>query len=151
MLTSHEDIKLIKYSPQKEDIFRRIKENIGLSGDSGRIGVLTMCHTRWTITVDALGSITSNCTVLRSTPDDTKDVDRARCGDEGKHSRHFVSKEQIPLPVRDHIGRTTADTRQQLELKSAAHVASATKVNNYKWCTWMRLWRRSMESGATNK
>ena len=30
MSTSHEDIKLIKYSPQKEDIFRRIKENIGL-------------------------------------------------------------------------------------------------------------------------
>ena len=37
MSTSHEDIKLIKYSPQKEDIFRRINENIGLPGDSGRI------------------------------------------------------------------------------------------------------------------
>ena len=133
MSTSHEDIKLIKYSPQKEDIFRRINENIGLPGDSVRIGVRTMCHAaaRWTIKVDALGSITSNCTVLRSTPDDAKDVDRARYGDEGKNSRHFVSNEQIPLPVglRDHIGRTT-EARQQLELKSAAHVASATKVNN---------------------
>ena len=129
--TSHEDIKLIKYSSQKEDIFRRIKENIGLPGDSGRIGVRTMCDTRWTIKVDALGgSITSNCTVLRSTPDDANDVDRTRYGDEGKNSRHFVSNEQIPLPVRDHIGRTTAGTPQQLELKSAAHVASATKVNN---------------------
>ena len=69
---------------------------------------------------------------LRSTPDDAKDVGRARYGDEGKNSRRFVSNEQIPLPVglRDHIGRTTAETRQQLELKSAAHVASATKVNN---------------------
>ncbi len=76
--TSHEDIKVIKYSSQKEDIFCRIKENIGLPGDSGRIGVRTMtCHTRWAIKVDALGSITSNCTVLRSTPDDAKDVDRA--------------------------------------------------------------------------
>ena len=130
MSTSHEDFKLIKYSPQKEDIFRRIKDNIGLPGDSGRIGVRTMCHTRWTIKVDALGSITSHCTVLRSTPDDAKDVDRARYGDEGKNSRHFFSNEHIPLPVRDHIGRTTAETRQQLELKSAAHVASATKVNN---------------------
>ena len=107
-----------------------------------------MCHTRWTIKVDALGSITINCTALRSTLDDAKDVDRARHGDEGKNSRHFVSNEQIPLPVRDHIGRTTAETPQQLELNSAAHVASATKVNNYKWCTWMRLSRRSMESGA---
>ena len=128
MSISHEHIKLIKYSSQKEDIFHRIKENIGLPGD--RIGVRTMCHTRWTIKVDALGSITSNCTVLRSTPDDAKDVDQARYGDEGKNLRHFVSNEQIPLPVRDHIGRTTAETRQQLELKSAAHVASATKVNN---------------------
>ena len=130
MSTSHKDIKCIKYSPQKEDIFRRIKENVGLPGDSGRIGVRTICHTRWTIKVDALGSITSNCTVLRSTPDDAKDVHRARYRDEGKNSRHFVSNEHIPLPVRDHIGRTTAETRQQLELKSAAHVASATNVNN---------------------
>ena len=128
MSTSHEDIKRIKYSSQKEDILRRIKENIGLPGDSGRIGVRTMCHTRWTIKVDALGSIT--CTVLRSTPDDAKDVDRARYGDEGKNSLHFVSNEHIPLPIRDHIGQTTAETRQQLQLKSAAHVASATKVNN---------------------
>ena len=91
-----------------------------------------MCHihTRWTIKVDALGSFISNCMVLRSTPDDAKDVNRARYGDEGKNSRRFVSNEHIPLPVRDHIGRTTAETRQQLELKSAAHVASATKVNN---------------------
>ena len=28
----------------------------------------------------------------------------------------------IPLPVRDHIGRITAETRQQLELKYVAHV-----------------------------
>ena len=71
--------------------------------------------------VDALGSIISNCTVLLSTPDDATDVDRARYGDVGKNSRRFVSNEQIPLPVRNHIGRTTAETRQQLELKSAAH------------------------------
>ena len=89
-----------------------------------------MGHTRWTIKVDALGSIISNCTVLQSTPDDAKDVDRARYGNEGNNSWRFVSNEQIPLPVRDHIGRTTSETRQQLELKSAAHVASATKVNN---------------------
>ena len=91
MSTSHEDIKRIKYSSQKEDIFRRIKENIGLPGNSGRIGV----RTRWTIKVDDLGSITRNCTVLRSTPDDAKDVDRARYGDEGKNSGYFVSNRYI--------------------------------------------------------
>ena len=90
-----------------------------------------MCHTIWTIKVDALGSITSSCMVFRSTPDDAKDVDRAQYGDEGKNSRHFVSNEQIPLHAgEDHIGRTTAETRQQLELKSAAHIAPTTKVNN---------------------
>ena len=87
-------------------------------------------HTRWTIKGYALGSIISNCTVLRSTSEDAKYVDPVRYGDEGKNSRRFVSNEQIPLSVRDHIGRITDETRQQLELKSAAHVASATKVNN---------------------
>ena len=132
MSTSHEDIKLVKYSPQKEDIFRRIKETTGLPGDSGRIGVRTMCHTRWTIKVDALGSITSNCMVLQSTPGDAMDVDRARYGDEGISIRGISSQMNRfrYLAVRDHIGRTTAETRQQLELKSAAHVSSATKVNN---------------------
>ena len=129
----HTKTSNLKYSSQKDDIFRRIKENIGLPGNSGRIGVRTMCHTRWTIKVDALGSITSsNCTVLRSTPDDAKDVDRARYGDEGKNSRHFVSNEQIPLPVRDHIGRTTAETRQQLESWNLQHTSLLPRTSTIK-------------------
>ena len=59
-----------------------------------------MCHTRWTIKIDALGSIISKGIVLQSTWDEAKDVDRARYGDEGKHSRRFVSYEHIPLPER---------------------------------------------------
>ena len=109
--------RIQKLEPGQSNHILKATRFIGIPGDSGRIGVRTMCHTRWTIKVDALGSITSNCTVLRSTPDDAKDVDRARYGDEGRNSRHFVSNEQIPLPVRDQIGRTNAETRQQLELK----------------------------------
>ena len=45
-----------------------------------------------------VGSIISN--VHQSTWDDAKDVDRARYGGEGKHSRRFASYEHIPLPVR---------------------------------------------------
>ena len=84
--------------------------------------------TRWTIKVDALGpcmsSIISNCTVLQSTWDDAKAVDRARYGDEGKNSRRFVSNENIPLPVREHAERTklTAGTQRQLELNSASRI-----------------------------
>ena len=49
-----------------------------------------MCHTRWTIQIDALGSIISNRIVLQSMWNYAKDVDRARYGDEGKNSRRFV-------------------------------------------------------------
>ncbi len=92
-----------------------------------------MCHTRWTIKIDALGSIISNGIVLQSTWDDAKDVDRARHGDEGKHSRRFVSYEHIPLPVRIiHAARTTAETRRQLELNSATQVSCAMNVNKWR-------------------
>ena len=122
--TSH-----IKYLPQNEGIFRRIKENI--PGDRGRIGVRTMCHTRWTIKVVAsMSSIISNGTLLRSTRDDVKDVDRARYGYEGKNSRHYNAT--------DHTERTrpTAETRQRIELNSGQQVAL------------MRLWRCPKEPGA---
>ena len=39
------------------------------------------------------------------------------------------------LAVRDHAGRTTAETSRQLELNSAAQVASVTMVN--KWRVWI--------------
>ena len=88
----------------------RIGPNEIISCDSGRIGFRTMCHTRWTIQIDALGSVISNCIVLQSMWYYAKDFDRARYGDEGKNSRPFVSYEYIPLPVRDHAWRTTANT-----------------------------------------
>ena len=101
MSTSHESITLTKYSPRRQGICRRIKDNTPCT--SGRIGVRTMCHTRWTIQLDVLGSIISNCVVLQSMWNYAKDVDRARYGDEGKNSRRFVSYEHIPLPVRYHV------------------------------------------------
>ena len=61
-----------------------------------------------------------------------KDVDRARYGDEGKNQHRFVSYEHIPLPVRDHAWRTTAETRRQLELNYATQVASSTNVNKWR-------------------
>ena len=130
MSTSHESIALTKYSPRKQGICRRINENIPC--DSGRIGVRIMCHTRWTIQIDALGSIISNCIVLQSIWNYAKDVDRARYGDEGYNSRRFVSYEYISLPVRDHAWRTTAETRRQLELNYATQVASATNVKRWR-------------------
>ena len=142
MSTSHESITFTKYSPRRQGICRWIKDNIPCT--SGRIGVRTMCHTRWTIQLDALGSNISNCVVLQSMWNYAKDVDRARYGDEGKNSRRFVSYEHIPLPVRYHVWRVIAETRRQLELNYATQVASSTNVNKRR--RW--LWRRSKESGA---
>ena len=134
MSTSCEDIKLIiKYSPQKEDIFRRTKDNIGLPGDGGRIGVRTMCHTRWTIKVDALPWVASPATAWyfdrhRMTPKTSIGPDtvmKVRIRGISSQMNRFRYLYGIILGelLLKHI-------RQKLELKTAAHVASATKVNN---------------------
>ena len=86
---------------------------------------------RWTPWVASSASY-SNCIVLQSMWNYAKDVDRARYGDEGKNSRRFASYEHIPLPVRDHAWRTTAETRRQLELNYVTQVASATNVNKWR-------------------
>ena len=79
MSTSHEDIKLTKYSSPK-----KIPSNQGeyrAYYRPTRRQWQNRCSNHVPYQMDdkgALGSITSNCTVLRSTPDDAKDVDRAR-------------------------------------------------------------------------
>ena len=70
--------------------------------------------------MDDKGSIINNCTVLHSTWDDAKDIDRARYRDEGRKSRQ---NKHISVPVRDHAGQATAETRRQLELTPVAQVA----------------------------
>ena len=103
------------------------KENI--PGGSGRpiIYVRTMWHTRWTINVDAMGSI-------HSTWDDDKYVDRARFGDEDRNSRQ---NENISLPVRDHAGHDTADRLVNLRF-------------NPKKIATKRFWIELSFNGCTN-
>ena len=101
--TSHEAIELIKYSTPKT---RHIASNqVYILGDSGTNGVRSMCHTRWTTKVDALGNTTSNCTVPASIDVGWHQIRRAWYGNEGTKSRCYVSNEHIPLPVWDHAGR----------------------------------------------
>ena len=54
--TCFELIKLIKFSPKREGMLNRIKEETGSESPSIR----TMCPTRWTVRADALASILSN-------------------------------------------------------------------------------------------
>ncbi len=61
---THEMSKLIKYSPRRESIFKKIKESISLSSSPG---IRTLCPTRWTVRAESLSSIINNFEALRST------------------------------------------------------------------------------------
>ncbi len=62
--TTHEITKLIKYSPRRDGIFQKIKEDIP-SGPTP--GIRILCPTRWTVKADSLASIITNFEVLQST------------------------------------------------------------------------------------
>lgn len=61
--TTYEITKLIKKSPRRDAIFKRLKEED--SDDSPCIKLL--CPTRWTVRADSLHSIISNYSLLMST------------------------------------------------------------------------------------
>lgn len=62
--TTHEITKLIKFSPRRDGIFQKLKEEIPSSSTPG---VRILCPTRWTVRADSLSSIISNYEVLQST------------------------------------------------------------------------------------
>ena len=64
-----------------------------------------------------------NYPVLQSMSYEAKDVDCVRYGYEAENSRRLVSNEDVPLLIRDHAGRTTAETRRQPQLNTATQVA----------------------------
>lgn len=63
---THEITKLIKYSPQREAIFRSFKDTLP---SSSTLGVRVLCPTGWTVRADSLLSIVSNYEALQSTWD----------------------------------------------------------------------------------
>ena len=69
---THEITKLIKYSPRRESLFRRIKDEIGL----GNPGVRVLCPTRWTVRADSMNSIIQNYSVLQQVWDEATDIVR---------------------------------------------------------------------------
>ena len=62
--TTHEVTKLIKYSPRREGIFQKLKENLPAGSTPG---IRVLCPTRWTVRADSLSSIISNYEILQST------------------------------------------------------------------------------------
>ena len=72
---THEITKLIKYSPKRESIFKKMKESVFSSSP----GIRTLCPTRWTVRAESLSSIINNFEALRSTwemaVDEVKDTE----------------------------------------------------------------------------
>ena len=73
--------KLIKKSPKRETIFKKVKEDV----TTGSPGIRILCPTRWTVRAEALSSISENYEALQLTWDEameaTRDTEmRARIG-----------------------------------------------------------------------
>ncbi len=62
--TTYEFTKLIKYSPRRDEIFRRLKEDMPPNSTPG---IRILCPTRWTVKANSLSSIISNYEVLQCT------------------------------------------------------------------------------------
>ena len=59
---TYEITKLVKKSPRRDAIFKRIKEEMTTAGDSG--GIRVLCPTRWTVRAEAFKSILENFNIL---------------------------------------------------------------------------------------
>jgi len=68
--TTHEITKLIKKSPRRDGIFKRLKEEMA----SDCCGIRVLCPTRWTVKAEALNSILNNFKVLLELWDESLDV-----------------------------------------------------------------------------
>ena len=54
--TCYELVKLIKFSPNRDAMLARLKEEIGSDAPS----LCTLCPTRWTVRAESLASIVAN-------------------------------------------------------------------------------------------
>ena len=70
--TTHEITKLIKYSPRREAIFQKVKQDSDMS--SANSGIRVLCPTRWTVKADALSSIMNNFETLKQTWEEAVEV-----------------------------------------------------------------------------
>ena len=72
---THEVCKLIKCSPKRENIFRRLKEANNLTTDyCSSSSIRVLCPTRWAVRANALASIIENYVVLQDTWDEALEV-----------------------------------------------------------------------------
>ena len=70
--TTHEITKLIKKSPRRDAIFKRLKEEMASESPETRV----LCPTRWTVKAEALKSILDNFNVLLELWDESLEIVR---------------------------------------------------------------------------
>ena len=63
--TMYEISKLVKKSPKREVLFRKLKEDV-------KPGIRTLCPTRWTVKAEAFASISENYEALQQTWEEVK-------------------------------------------------------------------------------
>ena len=68
----YEITKLIKKSPKREAIFKKIKEDV----TTGSPGIRILCPTQWTVRAEALSSISENYEALQLTWDEAMEATR---------------------------------------------------------------------------
>ena len=68
--TVHEMTKLIKNSPKRDVIFKKIQAEVA----SGSPGIRILCPAHWTVRADAMSSISENYDTLRSTWEQAKEA-----------------------------------------------------------------------------
>ena len=70
--TTHELVKLIKYSPRREALFREVKGELG----EGNSGLRVLCPTSWMVRADSMASVISNYPILQAMWEDAADIVR---------------------------------------------------------------------------
>ena len=67
--SAYELIKLIKFSPKRQAIFDKIKDELA----PGTVGIKALCQTRWTVRGESLSKIIANYSFLQTTFEQCKD------------------------------------------------------------------------------
>ncbi len=128
--TTCEVTKLIKDSPRRDSLFRKMKEDI----TPGNPGIRVLCPTRWTVRADSMKSILSNYSVLQdlweeavSLVHNTEMIARIR----GVASQMELFEFFFGLVLSENLLRSTdnlSKTLQKKELSAAVGQTVAKKV-----------------------
>ena len=129
--TAFEISKLIKYSPKRDAMFHKLKEDM----QPELPGIKVFCPTRWTVRAESLRSILDNYMVLLELWDlvdeETKDSEiRARVGGVASQMKKFefffgITIAEILLRHTDNLSRTLQ--KKDLSAVEGQHVAALVK------------------------